>query len=49
VISGIVGLSIPVSPAIAFFIEFNPGGNQISGGTAMMYVFPPSATRALTK
>src|SRR5947207_1031125 len=40
VFAGIVGMSIPVGRALTFFVDFNPGRAQRSGGTGVMYVLP---------
>jgi hypothetical protein len=40
VYSGIAGLSVPISSAVTFYGEINPGGLQRSAGIGMLYVFP---------
>jgi hypothetical protein len=47
--SGIVGLFIPVSSAITFFIELNPESGQRSRAAGMMHLFPKSATGDISK
>ena len=42
VYNGIVGGSVPLGK-VTFFIEYNPGGIQRSGGMGVLYVFPQHA------
>lgn len=42
VYNGIVGVSVPLGK-VTFFIEYNPGGTQRSGGMGAFYAFPRRA------
>ena len=38
--NGIMGTSVSVSQRVAFFVEYNPGKTQRSGGVGFLFIFP---------